>query len=150
MSTITGIGFDARHPCPDHNIMLCSTCTRRDGECDYGGCAKPATVLVEVHRADGSIGEVRPSCSDCVGRMGWALPTGCYITTTNPERGESEVPTMAHIIETVEATPATEAGALDGFTAICSCGYRLSTSLGADWAKELGGAHVDYMARTGR
>ena len=44
----------------------------------------------------------------------------------------------AHSIISVHAKAASEAGALDGFEAVCSCGYRMSHSLGERWARKLG------------
>lgn len=56
---------------------------------------------------------------------------------------------MAHQIVSTEAVEASGPGALDGFTAVCSCGYRMSTSLSAREAARQGDAHVAYMARKG-
>ena len=58
---ITGIGFDARHPCPEHNIYLCATCTRKEGECDWGACENEATVTLDCFSADRLV-ERRPVC----------------------------------------------------------------------------------------
>jgi hypothetical protein len=55
--------------------------------------------------------------------------------------------TTTHQIVSVEASEASEPGALSGHVAICSCGYRMSTSLSADEAARQGSAHVAYMAR---
>jgi hypothetical protein len=47
----------------------------------------------------------------------------------------------------VEAFEASEAGALAGHAAICSCGYRMATSLSAREAARLGAEHAEYMNR---
>lgn len=36
---------------------------------------------------------------------------------------------------------------LDGYQAVCSCGYRMGHSLGERWAAKLGAEHVAYMRR---
>ena len=58
MSAAIGIGFDNdRENCPEHNLRDCLTCTRIDGECDYGACTDVATnVHVTKH-------ERRPFCA---------------------------------------------------------------------------------------
>lgn len=58
--------------------------------------------------------------------------------------------TTTHRIVAVSAKPASEAGALDGHEAVCSCGYRMGTSLGAREASRLGAAHAEYMNRPRR
>lgn len=55
----------------------------------------------------------------------------------------------AHTIVSVQAKAAAEAGALDGHEAVCSCGYRMGTSLSAREAARLGDQHLAYMARRG-
>jgi hypothetical protein len=55
--------------------------------------------------------------------------------------------TSTHTILTVSAKPASEKGALDGFEAVCSCGYRMGTSLSEREARKLGHDHADYMNR---
>ena len=50
-------------------------------------------------------------------------------------------------IVSVHAKAASEAGALDGHEAVCSCGYTMGTSLSAREAAKLGSDHVAYMAR---
>lgn len=52
---------------------------------------------------------------------------------------------MAHTILSVQAKPASERGALDGFEAVCSCGFRMSHSLGERWAYRLGVEHTAFM-----
>jgi hypothetical protein len=49
-----------------------------------------------------------------------------------------------HAIIAIVPSPATEKGALDGFEAICSCGYRLKSSL-RTCAMSDGHRHVAYM-----
>lgn len=45
--------------------------------------------------------------------------------------------------------PATEPGALSGWVAVCSCGYRIKSSLRSiAWSD--GAAHVRYMAERGQ
>ena len=56
------------------------------------------------------------------------------------------VSTTTHTIVAVEATPAS-AQRLSGHEAVCSCGYRMGTSLSAAEATRLGTAHVAYMTR---
>jgi hypothetical protein len=53
--------------------------------------------------------------------------------------------TFTHTITTVQPKPAAGPGALDGFEAVCSCGYTMGTSLSAAEATRLGAQHVDYM-----
>ena len=50
-------------------------------------------------------------------------------------------------IKYVRPKPASGPGALDGHEAVCSCGYRMGTSLSAREAARLGQEHVDYMRR---
>ena len=57
------------------------------------------------------------------------------------------VSTTTHTIVAVEAMPASGPGALSGHEAVCSCGYRMGTSLSAAEATRQGTAHVAYMAR---
>ena len=52
-----------------------------------------------------------------------------------------------HTIISVESFTATEAGALGGNKATCSCGYVMRTSLSALFAQRDGIAHVAYMNR---
>lgn len=54
--------------------------------------------------------------------------------------------TTTHKIVTVAPKPATEAGALAGFEAVCSCGFRMGTSLSLRVAAEEGAKHVRFMA----
>lgn len=56
---------------------------------------------------------------------------------------------QTHTIKT-GAIAASESGALDGFEARCSCGFRATTSLSEREALKQGVAHADYMQRTGR
>lgn len=53
----------------------------------------------------------------------------------------------AHTILSVTAHGPSEPGALDGFEAVCSCGFRTGSSLGERWAARQGWEHVDYMLR---
>ena len=50
-----------------------------------------------------------------------------------------------HTIISVSAKSASEPGALDGHEAVCSCGYRMGTSLSEREARKLGRDHADYM-----
>jgi hypothetical protein len=73
-------------------------------------------------------------------------------TNTNPLSGVAAERKVAmtstkHTILTVSAKPASEKGALDGFEAVCSCGYRMSTSLSEREARKLGFDHAEYMNR---
>lgn len=49
LKTLTGIGFDARRPCPEHNVLFCSTCTTLEGECDWGGCEADGLSVVDTY-----------------------------------------------------------------------------------------------------
>jgi hypothetical protein len=51
---------------------------------------------------------------------------------------------MTHTIVSVTAHTAREAGALDGFTATCSCGYLIGRSIERMAVSE-GWAHARYM-----
>ena len=51
---------------------------------------------------------------------------------------------MRHEIISVGPVPATSDGALAGFEAVCSCGYRLSNTVESNAAHE-GREHVTYM-----
>lgn len=55
-----------------------------------------------------------------------------------------------HQIVAVTPKPASQQGALDGHEAICSCGYRMGTSLSALQAQMDGAEHVRYMERKAR
>jgi hypothetical protein len=74
-------------------------------------------------------------------------------TTSNPLSGESRrkegLMTSIHSI-TTSAITASERGALDGFEAKCSCGFRATTSLSEREAKSLGFAHTDWARRNGK
>jgi hypothetical protein len=50
-----------------------------------------------------------------------------------------------HRIESVEPHPASGPGALDGWEAACSCGFRLTTSLSREVARREMLDHVDAM-----
>jgi hypothetical protein len=63
----------------------------------------------------------------------------------SPERGC--VPMNAHTILSVTAHGPREAGALSGWEAVCSCGFRTGNSLGERWASRQGWEHVEYMTR---
>jgi hypothetical protein len=52
-----------------------------------------------------------------------------------------------HSIETIKAKSASGPGALDGWEAVCSCGFSMGTSLSAVEAARLGSDHVRYMER---
>ena len=54
---------------------------------------------------------------------------------------------MKHTIISVESFTATEAGALDGNKATCSCGYVVRTSLSKGQAGLEGLHHVNWMNR---
>lgn len=68
-----------------------------------------------------------------------------FALALSPERGC--VPMNAHTILSVTAHGPREAGALDGFEATCSCGFRTGSSLGERWARRQGWEHVEYMTR---
>lgn len=53
----------------------------------------------------------------------------------------------AHSITTVAFKPADGSGNIDGWEAICTCGFRTSNSLGERWASRQGWEHVEYMQR---
>jgi hypothetical protein len=54
-----------------------------------------------------------------------------------------------HTITTAAIT-ASEPGALDGFEAKCSCGFRATTSLSEREARRLGFDHADWAKRAGK
>lgn len=56
---------------------------------------------------------------------------------------------MSHSI-IVAPIAASEAGALSGHEAKCSCGFRATTSLGEREARTQGWAHVDWAKRNGK
>ena len=53
----------------------------------------------------------------------------------------------AHTILSVTAHEAREVGALAGWEALCSCGFRTGNSLGERWAARQGWEHAEYMNR---
>lgn len=52
---------------------------------------------------------------------------------------------MTHNIVDVREFSAIEPGALDGWEAVCSCGFPMRTSLGERWARKEGVEHVNFM-----
>ena len=52
-------------PCELHNVMDCTTCHKRTGQCECGGCQADAQVRLYNKRENGSVGEVRRVCHSC-------------------------------------------------------------------------------------
>lgn len=72
-------------------------------------------------------------------------------TTNTPGGGERKVTmtsTTIHQLSAVEAHPASEEGALDGFAVSCTCGERASFSIRSMTEKH-GQDHLAYFARQG-
>ena len=53
----------------------------------------------------------------------------------------------AHTIVSVTHKPAQAGVCIDGYGAVCSCGFRTGSSLGGRWASRQGWEHVEYMLR---
>lgn len=53
----------------------------------------------------------------------------------------------AHTILSVSPVAADGRGSLSGHEAVCSCGFRMSTSLSERFARQAGRDHVEYMNR---
>ena len=52
----------------------------------------------------------------------------------------------AHTLLSVSFVPADGRGSIDGHVAVCSCGFRVSTSLSERFARQDLAAHAAYMA----
>lgn len=66
-------------PCDLHGVALaeCVLCTKLAGECDFGGCTRPATALARHPR------EGRPVCGGC---SPMALDLGYSVEPLAPKR----------------------------------------------------------------
>lgn len=47
-----------------HGLLLaqCEACTRYEGECDLGGCIRPATYYARWYSEEGELAQQRPIC----------------------------------------------------------------------------------------
>lgn len=47
--------------CELHNVQCCATCCVHPGDCDFGGCHRKATTIVDS-TMNGKVTERRPAC----------------------------------------------------------------------------------------
>lgn len=75
----------------------------------------------------------------------------CYthgVSSFTPNPKEEQM--LSHTIVSVQPVAASQAGALPGFQARCSCGFCVTTSLSEREARQQGQAHADYMEKRGK
>ena len=84
-----------------------------------------------------------------LGRILLDMETASTTTYRGDRSREEGLMASTHNI-TTGPIKASQPGALDGFEARCSCGFRATTSLSEHEARNQGLDHADYMRRAGK